>query len=124
MVHCTMRFLSVDKRCSHSPTSGFLRRRFCVASPKQCCSAQYFSDGVGACCRAQRKYCSFSPGMQNMRYGYAFSSASNHRRGWLRARHRSCGDGLFLAVESCIAGRRQYKRTNTVRQIIEMKGMT
>ena len=46
---------------------------------------------------------------------------------WLRkprTRHRSCEDGLVLAVESCITGRSQYKRTNTVRQIIEMKGIT
>ena len=42
----------------------------------------------------------------------------------LEARHGSCEDGLVLAVESCITGRSQYKRTNTVRQIIEMKGIT
>jgi hypothetical protein len=42
----------------------------------------------------------------------------------LDTRHGSCVDGLVLAVESCITGRSQYKRTNTVRQIIEMKGIT
>lgn len=53
-----------------------------------------------------------------------FSSSPIHRRGWLRTRHRSCEDGLVLVVESCIPGGSQYKRTNTVRQIIEMKGIT
>ena len=63
-------------------------------------------------------------GEGELRYRYAFFRQSRRLPRRLITRHRSCEDGLVLAVESCIPGGSQYKRTNTVRQIIEMKGIT
>ena len=59
-----------------------------------------------------------------MRYRYAFFEQSGTPLRRLKTRHRYCKDGLVLAVDFCITGESQYKRTNTVRQIIEMKGIT
>lgn len=89
---------------------------------------QYLAQGqlhTGAGCLRQ---CGFLPGGHNMRYRYAFFGQSGRvaKTGAvaLVTRHGSCVEGLVLAVESCITGRSQYKRTNTVRQIIKMKGIT
>ena len=94
----------------------------------QCCNAQYLLKERGRAAAAGSRPRGFLPGGHNMRYRYAFFGQSGRVAGrapWrLDTRHGSCVDGLVLAVDSCIPGRSQYKRTNTVRQIIEMKGIT
>jgi len=57
--------------------------RFCAALAWLCCDAENFLGNAHGCCCARENCRGFSPGMQNMRYRYAFSSASVHRRGWL-----------------------------------------